>query len=266
MPLAGADPDRATTPSEHVGTYLTSEMLSRARRLTAAQRSKSKGGDLSGEQVEELLAEILGGQVQPGRSNRPVPDLYDAGGTPYSVKTLAIDFAACRPQWTDWLGQQIRLPVTRLHPTGDLPRGRTLFDASPAAIGRRLISAYNSMIEQYGAERLAVLLRLRVEGEQLWRYLYWEEEIKPLDPADYRWSDSDRGREESWTRNLRAHLRDQDRDEGAAISWCSSGAQLYMRHRIADDTDTFVVPDAEVLSREEATAAILRAIDERLGI
>jgi hypothetical protein len=131
------------------------------------------------------------------------------------------------------------------------------------------VDSYNSIIESYGVERLGVLLRLRVEAERHWRYYYWEEEIEPLNPAALIWSNSERNQAGSWTRNVRAHYRDQisGQDRGAAaVSWCSGGSQLYKRHQIPVDADTWIVADAEVLSREEATAAILRAVDERLGI
>jgi hypothetical protein len=235
--------------------------------LTAAQKSKSKGADMSGEQVEELMAEIMGGQVQPGRSNRPVPDLFAGDGTPYSIKTLALTEAASRPEWHQWLGQQVNLPVSRLQPKGALPRGKTLFDTTANALGRRLVSAFNEMIESYGVERLGVLLRLRVESEKLWRYYYWSEEIEAIDPAALLWRDSEHTREGTWTRNIHAHYRDEisGSDRGpAALSWCSASSQLWIRHRIPADADTWVVADAEILSREEATAAILQAIDARL--
>lgn len=251
--------------SEHSATYLTRSELNRASRMMAIQKSRSEGADVFGEQLEQVLAEIMGGTWFRKRTNRPVPDFWDQDGVPYSSKTLLLEPVASRPDWRDRLGETVSLPVSRIKPTGELPKGKTLFDASARAIGQRVVEAYNASLERYGVERLAVTLRLRVDEEQLWRYLYWEEDLKPIDPAQLKWTDSKNG-EDGWSRNLRAIYRGAAANGPAALRWTSSGSQLWIRHQIPTDADTFIVPDDHVLDRERGNAAISREIDEQLGI
>lgn len=231
----------------------------------AIQKSRSEGADVFGEQLEQILAEIMGGTWLPKRSNRAVADFFDADGVPYSSKTLLLKPVASRPDWRERLGEEVCLPVSRITPSGSLPRGKTLFDASPGAIGDRIVTAYNERLEQYGVERLAVTLRLRIEDEQLWRYLYWEEDLTPLHPKQLKWSDS-KDAEDGWSRNLRASYRDQPNKSAADLRWTSAGSQLWIRHQIPADADTFVVPDDHVLDRAAGNAAISQRIDEQLGI
>jgi hypothetical protein len=178
------------------------------------------------------------------------------------VKTLALKPVATRPLFIDWLGQDFTVPMARLQPRGPMPKGRTLADASAPAVGRRLIESYNSMIEEYGWDRLAFLMRLPVVDEQLTRYFYWEEEASPLDPSAYSWRNSDRQRDEEWTRNLRAEEKGSGKQR-AALGWSSAGGVLTMRHTIPADVDTWVVFDDQVLTRDETNRAVFDALRRR---
>lgn len=241
--------------SEHTCTYLTQQQLAFAPSATAVQISKAKTSEVSGIQVEELVADIKGGIKPPGNSNRPVSDIW-VGDSGYSVKTLKLKPARCRPNWQDWLGQSVLIPTTRISPLGELPKGKTPDTASPAAVGKRLIARYNHNFEQYGVEHEAVLLRLRVEAEQLTRFYYWEHPIEALDPSAYRWTESKHTEDDQWNRNLRAHLKGSA-DKAAAMTW---NGVLWVRHEIPANADTWVVPDCNVLTREEASDAIAQAI------
>ena len=245
--------------SEHSCTYLTQQQLALAPTATAVQVSKAKTSEVSGIQVEELIADLKGGVKPPGNSNRPVSDIW-VGDTGYSIKTLKLKPARCRPNWQDWLGQSVLIPTTRIAPLGDLPKGKTPDTASPAAVGKRLIARYNHNFEQYGVENEAVLLRLRVEAEQLTRFYYWEHPIEALAAGDYRWSESERTTDDQWNRNLRAQLKGSA-DKAAAMTW---NGVLWVRHQIPTDADTWVIPDCNVLTRDEASAAIAQAIQTKL--
>lgn len=150
---------------------------------------------------------------------------------------------------------------------GDLPRGKTLFDASPAAIGKRLILAFNSMIEAYEWDRIGFLLYVREEERGLTRYFYFEIPAEALDPASFTWKESDRQKADNWARNLRADLKGEKRgasgSDRAALTWTSGGSVLTRRFEIPEDADTWTVHDSQVLSREETTQAILAAINQR---
>lgn len=262
--VKAADSDTCIARSEHTATYLSQAELVRAQKLMAIQKSRSEGADIFGEQMEQVLSEIMGGYWPPKRSNRAVADFYDADGIGYSSKTLLLDPVKSRPLWQQRLGEAVCLPISKLTPTGSLPKGKTVLDASPRTIGNRLIEAYNAMLDRYGVERLAVTLRLRVDEEEHWRYLYWEEDLEPLDPKAYRWANSERSTE-GWTRNLRAVHRDADPESAPALNWQSAG-KLWMRHTIPADADTWAVPDSMILDRATGNAAISQAIDSQLGI
>lgn len=265
-------PVRATQPStsqrsEHTASYLTQEELARAGRLLAIQKSRAEGADISGEQMEQCFAEIIGGTWLPARSNRPTPDLWDADGVGYSLKTLQLRPVASKPHWEQRIGEEVKVPITRIKPKGKLPAGKTFLDAGAQSVGNRIVAAFNESLESYGVERQVFILRLRVEHEQLTRYLCWIEDITALEPKTLKWADSGHGdTEDGWSRNLRATYRDHDPKGPADLSWNSSGSQLWVRHEIPEDVDTWVVPDSQVLDRREGNQALARAIDAKLGI
>jgi hypothetical protein len=242
-------------------TYLSRAALLRAPTLMAVQKSKSASLDISGEQWQELWAEIQGpgAHCTPGRSNRPLPDAYK-NGCAYSLKTTAVRPALSRPSADDWLGQPVEFIIARLTPQS-LPRGATMSSVGATALGRRLINAYNTLLETYAWERLSFLVRLRCEPLAAWQYLYWEQDAELLAPAAYRWRESGNARE--LDRNLSASLRGSE-PGGADLRWTSSGRQLYMREYVPFDADIWTVPDEMVLSRDEATQAVLSAINARL--
>jgi hypothetical protein len=273
MALAGVDEqfavDVSARPSEYSPTYMTHEQLARAVDFTIAELAKNQKDEITGRAAERLLADIFKGDLNPEKGNRPVPDLYRSG-VPYSIKAIQLRWTASRPRWEDWCGCPVTLLMHRLEPAGLLPRGRTLFDTRVDALGRRLIEEYNSLLAEYRHDKLAVFARLRSEGEQLRRYLYWEEDLRPLDPADFIWHDRkpsnpsaaklDKGKK----RNIWAERRDRPSGEiRADLAWCSKGSQLYIRHSIPSDVDTWVVPDAKAISREEATLAILDYVQRK---
>jgi hypothetical protein len=270
MPLAGANRKRSVDvselrPSEYTPTYMSPDTLVRATELTVAELAKNQDAEITGKAAERLLADIFRADLTPEKGNRPVPDLY-RHGVPYSIKAIQLRWTASRPLWEDWRGHPVTLLTHRMEPAGLLPRGRTIFDTRVDALGRRLIENYNVILEEYRHEMLAVFAGLRVESEQLRRYFYWEEELQPLDPADFIWHDrkpsnpaaakADKGKKH----NIWAERRDRPAGEKRAdLAWCSKGSQLYVRHHIPADVDTWVVPDAKALTREEATTALLDA-------
>lgn len=228
----------------------------------AIQKSRSQGADVTGEQLEQVLSEIMRGTWLPARSNRAVADFWDQDGVPYSSKTLLLDPCKSRPRWQDWLGHEVSLPISKIRPTGALPRGKTIFTASPRAIGQRVCEAYNASLERYGVERLAVTLRLRVEDEAQWRYYYWEEDLHPLDYRDYSWADSSDGGD-GWSRGIRAVKRGEDKSKAADIRWTTDG-QMWMRHQVPMDADIFYLPDSHILDRQEGNQALSEGIDKKI--
>jgi hypothetical protein len=245
--------------SERSCTYLTQPQLAFAVEATAVQMSKAKSVGMNGVQVEELIADVKGGQRPGGDSSRPVSDIW-IDGTGYSIKTLQLKPASCRPHWQDWLLQSVSIPTTRRLPLGALPKGKTLDTARPADIGKRLIARLNDDYQTFAIERQGFLLLLRVEAEQLTRFYYWEQAIEPLDPSAYKWSVSERSMDNPYKRNLRADLKESKQD-AAAMTW---NRVLWVRHQIPADADTWVVPDCQVLTRDEASDAISLAIRDKM--
>lgn len=239
--------------SEHQATYLTPSQLALAPELMLAEICKAKSRHPSGEAIEEFLADLLGGQLNPHKKNRGVADIF-VNGVGFSVKTRALPPAACRPRFTDWLLHEISLKAHWLQPLDNFPRGQNVLNASATVVGRRLCPVYNEQRESFDVKHKWVVIRLQDDVEQVHRFLVWREEIPPLDPADYKWTTTSRS---TVAHSIKAERRDNPGT--TELTWSSSGCSLFLRHVIPADADTFVVPYSKVKSRKETNCLILAA-------
>jgi hypothetical protein len=73
-----------------------------------------------------------------------------------------------------------------------------------------------------------------------------------LDPKNFRWTTTSL---DSVSHAIRAERRDQSGT--AVITWSSSGCDLYIRHEIPIDADTWVVPFSKVKDRRQTNRLIL---------
>jgi hypothetical protein len=256
------------SPNRYQGTYLSREALDRAPLFMAIQKIKSEKGDISGEAWEQVLAEILGdGARALDRSNKPVEDvstIVDGHLKRISAKTAAPTQTTSRPMAEDWLGTSDSWVMARLTPLGSLPRGKTPETASPRAIGARLIAAYNDNLRNWDVTSL--LYRVRCDALDCWQYLYWEEEVRELDPKDFLWREVSRS---DWSRCLVAWYkpgrgpRFGDRD-APAFRWLSGTRHFTERRQIPLDADIFEVRDTSLRSRGWATDVLSTALQAEL--
>jgi hypothetical protein len=240
---------RLATRSPHQATYLTREQLDLAPQLTLVEKNKAQSGDIKGTSVEQMLADLLGGQWIP---KAKACDLI-INGVGYAVKTRLLTPPASRPAWTDQLLTPINIKMNWLQPVADFPSGQNILNASATVIGRRLCDAYNQMLVDYEVERIAFLVRIADDREQVHRYLYWTTDCLPLDPADYRWKTT----QKTVVSHSIAAVRKGADNEGSQLTWASSGCSLFMRHLIPADADTWVVPFSQVKSREQVNRVLL---------
>jgi hypothetical protein len=253
---------RVKRTEEHTITYMPRSGYREAAELTADYISKAQASDISGTQIEYLMADLFGGTK---RADTPlmIPDL-DAGGIPYSVKSRKLKFAQCRPVWENWLGQSEVVPVTSIFPEGPFRGGKSYHEVGDQALGNYVLGEYNNRLQLYGHERILLVYRVLFPEQpnipEHWRYFVWWEHLEPLDPKQIRWrasSGSSGGR-----RNLAGHHRDQlqrGKDPGAAaLSWTEQHNEFWIRYTIPEDADTFIVwtEDDNLLTRAEVDAAI----------
>lgn len=252
----------AAVRSAFSSNYLSPKQRKLLETLLEAEASKAQSRTIPGDAFEEAWAEATGGQRIPARARgQRGPDAYSADGVAYQLKTLGLRPTGARPEGLDWIGQSVVFPLCRVRPQQPLPAGKSIENVSASALGRRVISAYNDASAEW--EKMGFLVRLPVPDLQATHCLYWEEEVEPLSPTDYSWRDSATERLSPWDRNLHAFPRGW-RTTLPVLSWASGGTQLYGRVAIPEDADLLVINHAMVLSRAQATQAVLAAAHAQL--
>jgi len=283
MDLAG--PNQAATHrprrSEYQYSFLTQKQATAAVELTAIELAMSATGDLWGKAAEALLADITGGEISR-EVNAPYFDIWRPQGKKqirFSVKTKRLESAHCRPQWQDLIGHSFSIPLCSLQPQQRLPRGRDVFSVKDFALGRRIEEQYNSDLLQSQVERIGIIVRGHVDlmcqpdvGGENWaeepqtRFLYWEQDLSPIEPGSLVWRDSPSSRP-GYSRFLHARSRKRvtaGDTGGADLIWNGGKERLYARFTIPETVDTWTVPDCMIPSRAEVKRIVGEQIQRRM--